>query len=78
MKQLRRAVCWLVIASAILLAQDFRAKISGRVTDQTGAAIPNATVSLMNKRTGVKTARQTNAEGLYRIDFVDPGAYSLY
>ena len=58
-------------------AQDFRAKIQGRVVDAAQAAVPSATVSLLNKRTGVKTVRQSNGEGLYRIDFVDPGAYTL-
>jgi hypothetical protein len=75
--QPRRALFFLVLASSVLLAQDFRAKISGRVADATEAPVPNATVSLLNKRTGVNTLRQSNAEGLYRIDFVEPGAYSL-
>jgi hypothetical protein len=75
--QPRRALLFLVFTSSVLLAQDFRAKISGRVTDATTAAIPNATVSLSNRRTGVKTVRESNSEGLYRIDFVDPGAYTL-
>ena len=63
--------------AALVSAQDFRAKISGRIADESGAAVPNATVSLLNKRTGVKTVRQSNGEGLYRIDFVDPGAYTV-
>jgi hypothetical protein len=75
--QLRRAIFFLVIASSFLLAQDFRAKISGRITDATTAPVPNAKVTLLNKRTGVETVRQSNGEGLYRIDFVDPGAYTL-
>ena len=71
-------VAFLVVATAFLMvAQDFRAKISGKVADATGSAVPNAAVSLLNKRTGVKRTAQSNGDGFYRFDFVDPGAYSV-
>jgi hypothetical protein len=60
-----------------MFAQDFRAKISGRVSDASNSAIPNANVSLLNKKTGVKRTGETNGEGLYRFDFVDPSEYSV-
>jgi hypothetical protein len=38
---------WLIVASlaAVAFAQDFRATLSGQVTDKSGAAIPHATVT---------------------------------
>ena len=72
-----RCILLLFMVLVPMGAQDFRAKIQGRVVDATQAAVSSATVSLLNKRTGVKTVRQSNGEGLYRIDFVDPGAYTL-
>ena len=67
--------CGLLVHSAF--AQDFRAKISGRVSDASNAAVTNASVSLLNKKTGIKRTGQSNNEGLYRFDFVDPSDYRV-
>jgi hypothetical protein len=81
-----RAGAWLsTIALAALvgllasagLAQEFRGRIQGIVTDSSQAIIPGATVTLLNVNTQVKTVRQTNVAGLYRFDNVDPGAYTV-
>ena len=71
--------CLLLLAAfgVSLTAQDFRAKISGKVADATNAAVPNANVSLLNKKTGVRRTTESNGEGLYRFDFVDPSAYTV-
>jgi hypothetical protein len=47
------------------------------VTDATSAVIPGATVTLLNSNTGVETVRQTNANGQYLFDFVEPGTYQV-
>jgi len=36
-----------------------------------------AKITLVNTGTGVETVRQSNANGQYLFDFVDPGAYQL-
>jgi hypothetical protein len=72
-----RAIVLLTLACSALLAQDFRAKISGRVSDASNSAVPNANVSLLNKKTGVKRTSESNGEGLYRFDFVDPSEYTV-
>ncbi len=59
------------------LAQDYRARVQGIVTDQTQAVISGSTVTLLNVQTGVKTVRQTSDSGLYLFDLVEPGTYSL-
>ncbi len=53
------------------------ASVSGRVTDPTGAVVPNARVVVTREDT--ETARQSpsNGEGLYIVPFVQPGAYRL-
>lgn len=59
------------------LAQDYRARVQGVVTDPTQAVIPGATVVLTNTQTGVTATRQTNLSGWYVFDFVEPGLYTL-
>lgn len=68
----------LVFAFAIAaFAQTYRAQVRGVVTDQTGADIPGASVTLSNVNTGVKTVKQSDAAGLYVFDLVDPGNYTI-
>jgi len=51
--------------------------ITGTITDQTGAAIPNASVTVTN--TGTNTSQKTTAgaNGTYRFAFIPSGSYSL-
>jgi hypothetical protein len=70
------ALCLLsIIATA--LAQDFRATVTGRVTDANRAAIPNASVQVKNIGTNEVSTATTNSEGNYRVPFLRPGAYSI-
>lgn len=55
-----------------LKAQSF-ASITGVVTDQTGAVVPNISVLLQNPSTGVEYKAVTNGEGSYTISNVQPG-----
>src|SRR3989441_8268156 len=52
-------------------------KIAGVVTDSSGAAIPNATVTV--KSTALMAARTTNtgADGAYLFDLLPPGTYEV-
>jgi hypothetical protein len=67
----------LLLFTASALAQTSRGTVSGIVSDPTGAVVPGATVTLTNDQTGVSRTTNTNGEGLYRFDAVDPGSYSL-
>jgi hypothetical protein len=58
-------------------AQDFRATITGRVTDSNKAAVPNAQVSVKNLGTNETTSATTDSEGNYKAPFLRPGAYSI-
>jgi len=68
------AVVWL---AAPVMAQDYRARVQGQITDESRGALPGVTVTLANEATGVSTDRVTDAEGRYRFDFVDPGNYNV-
>ncbi|MBI1787353.1 MAG: TonB-dependent receptor, partial [Acidobacteria bacterium] len=65
------------IEISILAAQESRGTVTGRVTDSSGASIPNVTVRLVNTQTSAAAAAQTNAAGNYAFPFVIPGAYAL-
>ena len=74
----------LVLAAMLLLglcstafAQTYRGTVRGLVTDQSSAALPGATVTLTNTKTGVASAKPSDSSGLYVFDFVDPGSYSI-
>jgi hypothetical protein len=62
---------------AISVAQDFRATITGRVTDLNRAAIPNAQVQVKNIGTNETTTATTDSEGNYKAPFLRPGSYSV-
>src|SRR6202158_4495219 len=60
-----------------VVAQDYRARVEGIVTDTSKAAIASATVALLNVNTGIRAVRQTSEGGFYLFDLVDPGSYSI-
>jgi len=70
------AVCS-ILAVSPSWAQDYRAHIQGTVSDAGGAVITQATVTLLNTKTGVAMTATTNDSGFYRIDYIDPGSYTL-
>src|SRR6516165_4058951 len=51
--------------------------LSGRVTDPTGAVVPNAVVNLKSLDTGTTQTVTSNSEGLYRFTLLKPGRYEL-
>ncbi len=72
-----RTVLMLLLMSAAMFAQDFRATLTGTVTDPSGAAIPGATVRVINSGTGEIKEAQTTAEGHYAVPYLNPGTYNI-
>src|SRR5579862_7538919 len=70
-------IALLLILAATSLAQDYRGRIQGLVTDESKAVIAGSTVTLTNVNTGVRVVRQTSDTGLYLFDLVDPGTYTV-
>lgn len=71
------AVSLCFLFSTLGMAQTFRARVEGIVTDESNAVVVNASVTLLNVNTGVQVVRQTSSTGLYLFDNVDPGTYSV-
>jgi hypothetical protein len=51
--------------------------LTGTVTDGTGAVVPNATVTILNKQTGLKLTTQSSNAGTYNFPNVLGGDYTL-
>jgi hypothetical protein len=74
-----------VIAGVVLLClvpllspgQSNRGRISGQITDGTGASIPGAKVTIENLGTHVARELTTNGEGNYVATDIEPGFYSV-
>lgn len=76
---------WLSVAAGVLLmaiapsgwSQAVYGSIFGTVTDQTGAVIPNANVTITDTSKGTTFTAQTNGAGEYRVDHLIPDTYSV-
>ncbi len=67
-----------LMASQAIFAQGIRGTVSGTVTDQSGAVVPNATVKLVDvaRGTEVRTV-QTNDNGSFNLIEIEPSIYNL-
>jgi hypothetical protein len=65
------------IVSTSVSAQEARGTIQGRVTDTSKAAVPGASVEVLNIATGVVAATVSNDEGSFRVAFLNPGTYRV-
>jgi hypothetical protein len=77
--------CWRALAFVIVLLasaltafpQDFRATLTGHVSDPSGAAVSGATVTVRNSQTNEEKTATTSDEGNYTVPFLQPGRYSV-
>ena len=53
------------------------ARISGTVRDQSGAFVPDATVSIRNERTGEERVVKSNKNGLFAVSALKPSTYTI-
>src|ERR1041384_5207091 len=53
------------------------ATIVGNVSDSSGAVIPGAKISIVNKDTNFQFEGQTNQDGYYYVPNLRPGVYSV-
>jgi hypothetical protein len=75
-------VSWIGVGLALSLgsvasAQEFRATVTGRVTDANGLVAPGVTVTAANTQTGEVAIGVTTTEGAYTIPFLRPGVYTV-
>ncbi len=67
----------LVLSTFSLLAQTSTTSVRGTVSDQNGAVIPGATVTLHDAKTDFTRTIDTNGQGEYQFIQVPPSTYTL-
>lgn len=63
--------------SLVVLAQESRGTIIGRVADPSGAVMPGAKVDITSMTTNVTLTATTNDEGRFSVPFLLPGTYRV-
>src|SRR5579859_5823454 len=60
-----------------LSAQEFRATLSGRVTDPAGGAVSDAKVQIRDAGTGAVSNTVSGSDGSYSVSYLTPGNYVI-
>ena len=76
MKQTMLLAMLCALAAGLAPAQT-AGTIQGSVSDDTGAVIPGASVTVTSLDTGVESATSTNEVGFYTVPALNPGLYSV-
>jgi Carboxypeptidase regulatory-like domain len=72
------AVILLVVLGAVSVSgQTIFGRISGTVTDSSGAVIPNASVTIRNNATNLERTAVTDGEGFYTVTNLPVGSYTV-
>ncbi len=72
-----QVICAVTLFAAASPAQEFRAVITGRVTDPSGAAVPAAQFTVENTLTNEQFNTATGGDGNYTVPFLIPGRYRV-
>lgn len=67
----------LLLSASLLYSQGNTGSILGTVTDPSASVIPKATITITNKRTGVKAETTSDSAGNYLFNFLQPGEYRV-
>ena len=79
-KPFRLAISVLAFALALTtfsFSQGTTSRITGVVTDNTGAAVSGATVTLTNEGTNTSRTTLSSESGVYTFDLIQPGTYTV-
>ena len=79
----RRLFLPVLVGASLLLSgfasaqTSYTAQIRGTVTDQSGAVVQNAKVTITNVGTNISTTAKTDSKGLYLLTGLRPDTYFL-
>ena len=66
-----------MIYACLGLAQTDQARLTGTVTDTSGAVIPDAAVKAKNERTGSERVTKSDGQGHYVFTNLQPATYTV-
>jgi hypothetical protein len=66
---------WIVGLGTIAFGQSITGTLVGAITDQQGAVVPSAEIKATNVDTGIAHTGISNAQGEYRIEYLEVGNY---
>src|SRR6202158_3939595 len=66
-----------ILLSAAMAHAQFRASLRGTVTDNQGAVIPGATVTLLNTDINQKMVSNSDTNGIYNFNGLPPAPYRI-
>jgi hypothetical protein len=72
-----RLLVLLLVFSGFASSQTSTTSLQGTVTDPSGSAVANATVTLVNVESKAERTTATDAQGEYRFQALPPGTYTL-
>ena len=75
--RLKHLVCAVAFSAVPVLAQSPTGALEGTVTDNTGAVIPHAQVTVINVETNYTKVLVTDSAGRYQVPLLPPGTYSV-
>jgi outer membrane receptor protein involved in Fe transport len=75
--KLRLIPVFIVLVVSSLFGQTFRGTILGTVSDQSGAVVAGATITVKNVATGLERTTQTSTDGSYAIPELPIGTYTV-
>jgi hypothetical protein len=70
-------IAYFVFAARILSSQNTSAELRGAIRDPSGAAVPNASISVKNTSTGIAHTASSNAVGIFNFPDLQPSEYEL-
>jgi hypothetical protein len=78
MNRIAASLLLLALALApVATAQNITGTILGAIADQSGAALPGASLEIVNLETNQTTRVESNAIGIYEAPYLRPGAYRV-
>src|SRR5512143_2189923 len=67
----------LITVATVTASAQFKASIQGTVTDESGAVVSGAAVTVTNNETQRAQRTTTNDDGFYRVTGLPPGTYTV-
>src|SRR3989440_2772100 len=76
-KSISLVVVLIGLLALTAFGQQTTGSLSGTITDQSGAVVPGATVKVVNVDTGAERNAESNSQGVFDLQTLQPGKYTV-